>query len=95
VDNELRDYLDGLEQRIVGRVTQRLEGRIDASEERMKSHASEACERIETRLLAEFHKWGRTSDIRTRQALENVSAFGERLLNVEERISALERRGTA
>jgi len=95
MDDELKVYLEGMETRIVERVTQCLEGRIDGAEERMKTHTSTECEKIETRLLAEFHKWGRMTDIRTRQALENVSAFGERLLNAEDRIAALERRGAA
>jgi len=49
-------------------------------------------ERVETNLLTEFWKWGRTSDIRTRQALGDTAALSERLLNAEDRISVLERK---
>jgi hypothetical protein len=54
VDSELRAYLEGMEERIVERVTQRCEGRIAASEERMKEHVGKSCEKVETKLLAEF-----------------------------------------
>lgn len=91
MDEELKTYLDGMEERIVDRVTQRVEGRIDAAEDRMKIHVSKQCEIVETKLLIEFQKWGRTSDMRTRQAITDVGLLGERMLAVEDRISALER----
>jgi hypothetical protein len=51
---------------------ERVGGRIDASEERLKGAIKLSVEGAETWLLAAFHKWGRTSDTRTRQALDNV-----------------------
>jgi len=44
----------------------------------LKAHVSEECEKVETKLLTEFWKWGRTSDMRTRQALAETSALSER-----------------
>jgi hypothetical protein len=54
----------------------------------LKAHA----ETIETRLLSEFWKWARTSEIKARQQGGSISALDERLTVVEERISQLERR---
>ncbi len=48
-------------------------------------------ERVETNLLREFWKWASTSDIRTRQSMEATNALNARMLNGEDRISALER----
>jgi hypothetical protein len=42
---------------------------LEEMEARLKAHTSLECEKVETKLLREFYKWGRTSDIRTRQAL--------------------------
>jgi hypothetical protein len=95
MDEDLKQHLEGMEERIVERVTQRVEGRIDAAEDRMKAHMSKQCETVETKLLTEFQKWGRTSDMRTRQALTNAELLGERMLAVEDRISALERQRSA
>jgi hypothetical protein len=63
--------------------------------EEMKAELKAQAERIETNLLTEFFKWGRTSDMRTRQALENVTAFNERLMAIEDRVTSLERKPAA
>lgn len=68
-----------------------LKTHLEAMEARLKTHTSLECEKIETKLLREFWKWGSTSDIRTRQSMENTNALNERMLNAEDRISALER----
>jgi hypothetical protein len=68
-----------------------LDGRLDALEQRLKDHTAEAVRDMETKILTEFHKWGSTSDMRTRQAIADIGMFSERLLNVEDRLTALER----
>jgi hypothetical protein len=68
-----------------------LKQHLDDMEARLKTHTSQECEKVETRLLREFYKWGRTSDIRTRQALAESATLAERMLNAEDRISDLER----
>jgi hypothetical protein len=84
------------------RIMQRMDGRIDASEERMKEFVRQANFDLETKIVAEFWKWARGSDIRTREAISisgeasaRVQLISERLLIAEDRISALERRGAA
>lgn len=43
MDQDLKQYLENMETRIVFP---------------LKAHVSEACESVETKLLAEFWKWG-------------------------------------
>jgi hypothetical protein len=74
-----------------GRIMERVDGRIDAVEERMKDFVRLSIRDLETKIITEFHKWGRTSDMRTRQAITDTGLLGERMLAVEDRISALER----
>ena len=52
MDQELKQYLEGMEARIVST---------------LKTHMSEACENVETKLLAEFWKWGRGNDQKMRR----------------------------
>lgn len=68
-----------------------LKQHLDGMKAELKAHVSESCYNMETKILTEFAKWGRTSDIRTRQAITDIGLFGERLLNVEDRLTALER----
>jgi hypothetical protein len=74
-----------------GRIMARVDGRMDAAEERMKDFVRQSNHDLETKIITEFHKWGRTSDVRTRQAITDTGLLSERLLAVEDRISALER----
>jgi hypothetical protein len=94
---------DGLEKRIMERVEgiadglekrtmERVEGRIDASEDRMKSHVTRECEKVETRLLREFHWWARPVEIRVRDTGSTVHGFEERLVLLEEHMRDIERR---
>jgi len=78
MDSELKQHLEAMEARMTERIDAseaRLEGRIDASEERLREFISKADTEMETKFLTAFHKWGSTSDMRTRQALDNVIAF--------------------
>jgi hypothetical protein len=74
-----------------GNIMERVGGRIDAVEVRLKEFIAQADHDIETKIITEFHTWGRTSDMRTRQAITDTGLLGERMLAVEDRISALER----
>ena len=42
-----------------------LKTHLEAMEARLKVHTSLECEKVETKLLREFCKWGRTPDIPT------------------------------
>lgn len=98
MDSELKQHLDDMEARLKAHtgleceaMEARLKARIEDVETGLKAHTSLECEKVETKLLREFWKWASTSDIRTRQSMETTNALNERLLNAEDRISALER----
>ncbi len=88
-----------MEERIVSRlkayIDERFEGQKACSDQRsegLKAYINERSEKVETALLSEFWKWGRTSDMRTRQAITDTGLLGERVLAIEDRVSALERK---
>jgi hypothetical protein len=51
VDSELKQYLIGMEERIVSSI---------------KGYVDERCELVETKLLTEFHKWALPAEARNR-----------------------------
>ena len=55
---ELRQHLDSIEER--------MKQNVSGLEERMKQHVSEQCEKVETRLLTEFHGWASPLEARLR-----------------------------
>jgi hypothetical protein len=77
MDAELKTHLEEMEARLKAHTSLECEG----VEARLKAHTSIECEKIETKRLREFWKWGSTSDIRTRQSMENTNALNERMLN--------------
>jgi hypothetical protein len=84
---DTRQDLIDMEERLMSRIG----GRLDAVESRVRDFIAEADRDLETKVIGEFWKWGRTADIRTRQALSETGLLNERMLSVEDRISALER----
>lgn len=89
MDQALKTHLEAMENR--------LQIRVDGVEARLREHT----ETVETRLLSEFWKWARSSDIKNSPArCDNfrygvtISVMDERLTAVEERMSELERRRT-
>ena len=61
-------------------------------ESRLRLHVSEEVERVETKLLAEFWKWGRSTEQKMRRVEYSDATTVERLSNLEERVFTLERR---
>jgi hypothetical protein len=51
-----------------------IEGRLDAAEDRIKALIAKSDFDLETKLVAEFWKWGRSSDARTREAISDSTA---------------------
>jgi hypothetical protein len=91
MDEDLKEYLDAKFSASEARIMERVEGRLDAVEARLKDFIGASDHDMETKIITEFHKWARTSDMRTRTALTNAEFLGERMLAVEDRVSALER----
>ncbi len=67
-----------------------LKQHLEAMEARLMAHTSEECEKVETKLLTAFHKLGSTSDIRSRQTMDTVTALNNRLTILEDRVTSLE-----
>ena len=65
---------------------------MDASLDQAKRELRDHTEAVETRLLGEFFKWARTSDLRYRQGHAVVGALDDRVQAAEDRIAELERR---
>jgi hypothetical protein len=73
------------------RFGERFDKRMDAFEERMKDFIQHSTQDAGMRIIAEFQNLARTSEMRTQQVITATGLFGQRMLNVEDRISALER----
>lgn len=84
MDNELRQYLEEMEERLNARIG----GTAEGIEERLNARV----EKAETNLLTAFHGWARAMEIRVRGVSGMTTGFDERLALAEERISELERR---
>jgi hypothetical protein len=91
MDEELKNHLQGMEDRMAALIIGTVHTEIAASEQRMKTEIGTAVEASQNRLLAEFWKWARTADARYRQSSGLISGFGERVTLVEDRVSELER----
>jgi len=75
MDQDLKQHLESMEARFMSALnnrTDQLKTQIDDLRVELKAHVAEECEKVETKLLTEFHKWGRTSDMRTRQAITDT-----------------------
>lgn len=73
-------------------ITNILDGRLDALEVRMKEHTATSIREMETKVISEFWKWGRTAEARYRKDHEAVRNADERLVQIEDRVAELERR---
>ena len=82
--SELREHMDAS--------LSELREHVDASLGQAKRELREHTEFVETRLLGEFFKWARTSDLRYRQGHAVVGALDDRVQAAEDRIAELERR---
>jgi hypothetical protein len=77
MDQELKSYLEAMEERLAHRLEVNLAERIEKSE---------------NNLLRAFHGWARSMEIRVRGVSGVAVGFEERLSLVEERVSEVERR---
>ena len=106
MDEELKVYLDGMKSDMrdmkreliahtdasLDQAKRELREHTDASLDLTKRELREHTETVETRLLGEFFKWARTSDLRYRQGHAVVGALDDRVQAAEDRIAELERR---
>ncbi len=99
METDLKQYLDALRNELKGEMhalkgdvalksdIQVLKSELRQEMQELRIELLERIEKVETSLLTEFHKWGSTSDIRTRQVVSHVAMHEERLLNAEDRIT--------
>jgi DNA repair exonuclease SbcCD ATPase subunit len=91
MDNELKQHLDEMEERLNARA-EALEERLNARAEVLEERLDTRIEKVETNLLTAFHGWARAMEIRVRGVAGITTGFDERLALAEERISELERK---
>jgi hypothetical protein len=65
---------------------------LDGMEARMKQHVSEQCEKVETRLLTEFHKWASPLEARLRTHSAALRAVDLEVEALDDRVKKLEDR---
>jgi hypothetical protein len=98
MDEELKRHLADMEARMVTMVKGQVGelksqvGELKTQMGELKSHVDDRCEKVETNLLAAFHGWARSMEIRVRGVSGVTMGFDERLALAEERISDLERK---
>ena len=97
MDNEFKQYLEAMEQRLVARIDesgrtmeQRLDESTKASEERLVERIRDS----ETTLLTEFHKWASPLDLRMRTHAAAIKALDAETEYLSDRVKKLEDRPT-
>ena len=105
MDDELKQYLGAMEERLMKGTEERITAAVSASEERLTKRIDESIkaseermvERIrdtETTLLTEFHKWASPVDARVRGLSSMLRAVDADLEYLQERVKKLENRPT-
>jgi hypothetical protein len=61
-------------------------------EERLKGYVNERCERVETKLLTEFHKWASPAEARNRTISAALRAIDLEMEAIDDRVKKLEGR---
>jgi len=106
MDPELKQHLENMEARLrqqtesmetrLRQQTESMEARLrkqaESTEARLREHVSLECEKVETKLLAEFWKWGRTTEQKIRRIEFSDATTVERIAILEERVFTLERK---
>jgi hypothetical protein len=95
MDPDLKQYLENMETRLrqqTESMETRLRQQTESMETRLRQHVSFECEKVETKLLAEFWKWGRTTEQKIRRVEFSDATTVERMAILEERVFTLERK---
>ena len=89
MDEELKTYFRLLEDHMVS-MEARLSARIDSVELGLKGYVDQRCERVETTLLTEFHKWAGPLDMRVKSHSAAIRAMDLELESLSGRVQKLE-----
>ena len=90
MDNELKQYLEAMEERLMKGTEERITAAVTASEERLVERIRDT----ETTLLTEFHKWASPIATRVRGRSSMLRAVDADLEYFQERLKKLENRPT-
>jgi hypothetical protein len=82
MDNELKQYLEGMEARMFAKFA--------TKEDLAKFATKEDLERVETALLTEFHKWASPADMRAKSHAQAIRLMDTELESLGERVDKLE-----
>ena len=82
MDEELKEYLRGMEDRMVS-----MERQIDE----LRVYVDQECEHVETTLLTEFHKWASPAEMRARSHAAALRAMDIEIEALSERVEKLEK----
>jgi hypothetical protein len=85
MDSELKDYLDEMKRDLTAHV--------EGVESRLRVHVSQECEKVETKLLTEFHKWASPVEMRIRSHAAVMRALDLEQEALTDRMDKLERPG--
>jgi chromosome condensin MukBEF ATPase and DNA-binding subunit MukB len=91
VDAELRQYLVEMEERIVSSLKSRFDD-LNSHVDDLKSYVDERCERVETSLLTEFHKWASPAEARNRTISAALRSIDIEMEALTDRVKKLEGR---
>lgn len=88
MDEELKEYLPGMEGRIEGRM-----GSMERQIDELRVYVDQRCEHVETTLLTEFHKWASPVEMRARSHSAALRAMDIEIETLSERVKKLENPG--
>lgn len=88
MDEELKEYLPGMEGRIEGRM-----GSMERQIDELRVYVDQRCEHVETTLLTEFHKWATPAEMRARSHSAALRAMDIEIETLSERVKKLENPG--
>lgn len=77
MDDDLKQYLIAMEERMVSA---------------LKSYVDERCEKVETTLLTEFHKWASPTEARQSAIKSALKAIDAEMTYIDDRVKKLEGR---
>jgi hypothetical protein len=84
MDNELKQYLDGMEARIGTKLEQSF------ADIQARFATKEDLERVETALLTEFHKWASPAEMRAKSHAHAIRLMDTEMESLAERVDKLE-----
>lgn len=73
------------------RIVERLGGRLDAAEDRLKEFVRQSDHDLETKILTEFHKWASPLEMRIRTHSLAIRATDLEIEALGDRVEKLER----